>query len=406
MNLSNLCKSTTLLTLLILLWTSSQSQISPSPHCDTQCNFSQIVADNDVRTLEIVGETAWLGTTGGLIKYDLSNDTYTKYTTNDGLRNNGITKLAPSNDESVWISTDNGLCKFQDDCFYFDDRPNLENDNIYRQCINDMFVDDQNRLWSICSVWSDYQLSVYDDSDQSTQYFSKFNPDSTYYNPAAFAKGNNNDIWLLFQPNHDTDDLELVWFDMATGNFEVKKTLNGILFSPQIQVLENGELWFDTYNTIHHYIPDADELIEKSVNGPIKSFVIDPQTTGNPDIWYIEYFNPYLNKNNNDNPISILEADFFAYELKIVDDKMWIATSNGFFEFDKESEFIPKNLNNKFRTNWLRTLASDNDNNIWLGYRDSYYPIAKYNTATSEIQYFENINSNSIESIFIDGNTA
>lgn len=57
--------------------------------------------------------TLWIGTyTGGLNKFNYDTETFTYYTVEDGLPNNSIYAIAEDDSKKLWISTNNGISKF------------------------------------------------------------------------------------------------------------------------------------------------------------------------------------------------------------------------------------------------------------------------------------------------------
>ena len=55
----------------------------------------------------------WIGTEGGgLLLFDRATGTYKKFTTSEGLPNNSILRLLEDHKGNLWLSTYNGLCKF------------------------------------------------------------------------------------------------------------------------------------------------------------------------------------------------------------------------------------------------------------------------------------------------------
>lgn len=55
----------------------------------------------------------WVGTEGGgLLLFDRNKGTFARYTTTDGLPNNTILRMLEDNNGNLWLSTYNGLCKF------------------------------------------------------------------------------------------------------------------------------------------------------------------------------------------------------------------------------------------------------------------------------------------------------
>ncbi|MFC2138396.1 two-component regulator propeller domain-containing protein [Bacteroidota bacterium] len=54
----------------------------------------------------------WVGTEGGLNKFNTEDSTFTVYTKNDGLANDFIKSILEDEKGNLWISTNKGLCKF------------------------------------------------------------------------------------------------------------------------------------------------------------------------------------------------------------------------------------------------------------------------------------------------------
>ncbi len=55
----------------------------------------------------------WLGTESGLVLYDKFNNTFVRYTTEHGLPNNTIKGILEDDMGNLWISTNNGITKFE-----------------------------------------------------------------------------------------------------------------------------------------------------------------------------------------------------------------------------------------------------------------------------------------------------
>lgn len=85
--------------------------------------ISKINAITDkIKTLQLSNNTLWVGTNGtGLKGYNTVNHTIKTYTTEDGLPNDVVYGILPDNLGNLWLSTNNGICKFN---------PKKPNDNF------------------------------------------------------------------------------------------------------------------------------------------------------------------------------------------------------------------------------------------------------------------------------------
>ncbi|MVM34277.1 hypothetical protein GO755_29875 [Spirosoma sp. HMF4905] len=75
---------------------------------------SGYLTDKDIRSLyEDHRGQLWVGTNqGGLNRYDARTDSFSTFTTNDGLPNNHIVGIVEDKDENLWLSTNQGICRF------------------------------------------------------------------------------------------------------------------------------------------------------------------------------------------------------------------------------------------------------------------------------------------------------
>ncbi|KJD34237.1 histidine kinase [Tamlana sedimentorum] len=66
-----------------------------------------------IKSLYVSNNTLWVGTLGsGLKKYNLKTKAVTVYGLNDGLPNQVVYGILPDETNNLWLSTNNGLCKF------------------------------------------------------------------------------------------------------------------------------------------------------------------------------------------------------------------------------------------------------------------------------------------------------
>ncbi|MCK5118954.1 MAG: hypothetical protein KAQ78_05195, partial [Candidatus Latescibacteria bacterium] len=66
----------------------------------------------EVTALTFQGNTLWAGTTGGVVRWDLSNGTYVEYTILDGMAGNHVSSLLIDASGNLWAHTKEGLCYY------------------------------------------------------------------------------------------------------------------------------------------------------------------------------------------------------------------------------------------------------------------------------------------------------
>lgn len=73
----------------------------------TNANFTEreAIALEDTATI-------WIGSRGGVVRWDLNSGLYTKYTTEEGLPSNLVMAIAVEDGRAVWFGTNFGICRY------------------------------------------------------------------------------------------------------------------------------------------------------------------------------------------------------------------------------------------------------------------------------------------------------
>ena len=85
------------------------SNISCFHYKETWINFTNA---NCVITLAIEGNYIWAGTVGGVVKWNINNGEYIKFTSADGLVDNVVLSIAIDSEGNKWFGTSGGVNKF------------------------------------------------------------------------------------------------------------------------------------------------------------------------------------------------------------------------------------------------------------------------------------------------------
>jgi ligand-binding sensor domain-containing protein len=97
---------------------------------------------NFVTALARQGDTLWMGSTSGLVRWDLTDGSYARLGTEDGLASSYINDLLVSDDGALWIATDAGINRYGGEAMTTYD----ETDGLDSAEIQTLFQDDVGRI--------------------------------------------------------------------------------------------------------------------------------------------------------------------------------------------------------------------------------------------------------------------
>jgi ligand-binding sensor domain-containing protein len=111
----------------------------------SQAKWTTISNGNDVRQVAFDEHGAlWAATSGGVVRWNLADGTYTKYTTADGLVDNEVNGVAVAPDGALWFATDGGVSRLKGQRW----QSYTEADGLNSDWVNDVAVGPDGTLWS------------------------------------------------------------------------------------------------------------------------------------------------------------------------------------------------------------------------------------------------------------------
>ena len=389
--------------LIILIFNINNNAFADCPNPNL-CNFEHISSVLGVQDIEQIDDILYLATTGGLVKYNLNTQVSVHFTTNNGLRNNVVRALASDSRGVLWIATDDGLCRLEDDCFFYESQP--DNESPYRSGIDYLLVDNTDRLWLSEDVWSGCRLQWYDEINNTSDiiYQCDGDRDTPEVIPEGIKLGIDGKIWLLAD-SVDADghvDRRLTYFDPNTLHQTiVTDTLPGDDYRFGFQVSNSGNIWLSDEGNMYRYnISTASfEFVNEASSNWVKNFVVLQNDIGSEDVWFVSPYQDGLFLNDQSNPVELNGA--LASNVFTLDDYVISATNQGLIRSlnsQMPEEFIP--LPQEYRENRITQMTTDGIGNAWIAYRDvEEYPLMKYNIASASAEYYEVNNHNRIDHV-------
>lgn len=112
---------------------------------------------NSISAILSDGSSTWFGTRNGLVFYDGTNWSLNN-TINSGLPNDSITVIKKGNNNDIWVGTRNGAAKFNNGNWTVFTPAN----SVLSRYITDIEVDNYDRVWISCGVFSALQSASTD----------------------------------------------------------------------------------------------------------------------------------------------------------------------------------------------------------------------------------------------------
>ena len=97
------------MTLVVFLRFGGTAVATPAaPYTPYGDNWLYFTNGNAIQSLAMEGSTLWVGTEGGVVRWDVTTGQYVKYTTADGLADNDVLAVAVDGAGSKWFGTGSG----------------------------------------------------------------------------------------------------------------------------------------------------------------------------------------------------------------------------------------------------------------------------------------------------------
>lgn len=306
----------------------------------------------------------WLGTLGGGLSY-FSGEIFNNYNVDSGLTNNVVNAFAEDHEGNVWVGMyGGGVSRFDGNSFtHLDESDGLVDNKIYT-----LFEDSRRRLW----IGTRDGLSVYENGrvrNISEEIF-------PFQVIRKIVEDDEGYLWIA------TYNDGVIRFDGE--NYRQYDTGSGLLNNTvmDIKIDKEGTLWFATYGGVASY--DGTSFNHYTIGDGLPSNgVIHIHIDHNDDLWF-STFNG-IAKMEGETIRSLISDDQVGiityFTIQDHDQRYWVGTNRGIYEFDPEQYFEAENRVDRVRSfklfnvnqgliaNELNAGASlvTTDGTIWLG---------------------------------------
>lgn len=279
-------------------------------------------------------------------------------TFNSGIQSNILTSIAIDNNNVKWIgSTDKGLIKFDELSFINYD---LTNSAIPGNQINCIAIDNQNRIW----VGTNFGIGIFDGIGWSV--FNRQNSGLTSEIINKIRFDSFGVVWIGTTAN-------LVRFDGT--NWTIYNEPSGRDWINDLYLENENKFWLGTkgdgiymfsnfnyspLNITEYYYPSKTVTSIANDNLGQSWFTFWPDTAGRGGI-------SYWNGNNFTNYLPGSLQNTFNHIFIDDDDNKWIATSEGFFQFDAQNNSVVfATYNSLISANNIKASIRDENGNVWI----------------------------------------
>jgi ligand-binding sensor domain-containing protein len=383
------------------------------------------------------GKTLWVGTGGGLEKYDTSIRKLQRVFMNvDGLPNNEIQIIVNDNNEGLWVGTAGGLAHF-----YSDGKVKAfttENSELPNNVIKSLLADGNGGVWIGARYGVDDLAHLHANGDW--EIFTKEDSGLQNYAYSLLSDGNSgiwigngrglihfhaNDTWTVFNTNNSelpdnsilsiqSDGSNGIWVGTDEGlahfyadgttwsifNVENSELPSNRIYS--IQPDKNGGIWIGTDEGLAHFHADGTtwsifnvENFELSGN-----WIRSIQSDGNGGVWLVTSKGIARLKSGEDtlelfgsNNVT-KKSTLPSNDIQVLfpsQDGILVGTDNGLVHLNVDGTSKSSPLDN-FST--ILAIESDNANGIWLGTVNGLFHLyadgtqAIFNTEGSDLKVY------------------
>lgn len=279
----------------------------------------------------------WAASQGGLVKWDLSNGTYQKIMTADGLPSNRIDSVLVAKDGTLWVSASGSISSFDGKSW------KVYKDQERQGLISEIYQDSKGKLWFVGNaittfdgtIWKTYEIkdglgsnsasSIAEDHQHNIWLGTWFTGCGCESSP-KYVEGvsrYNGKKWDVLSKEIGLDDNDPISRTRVTT----------------MEVDASGGIWFGTIGFGAKYYSGKDTKSFTTVDGLAGPSVFDIKIDHTGAVWFATENGVSVYRENSWMTYSTQDglSDNLVLSIAIAaDQSLWFGTANGISRFDKE----------------------------------------------------------------------
>ncbi|WP_282110223.1 EAL domain-containing protein [Shewanella algicola] len=300
----------------------------------------------------------WFGTQNyGLIRFNPNNKSYQHYYAQahpqqGDIISNYVTSIAIENPQTIWVSTNKGVGVLSIASGQFDwiTSQAFNEHSLPSDFIDDVFIDSSGLVWFA----STQGVGYYSPLKQASRMYKPLANDSELSGENVFALSVNKQhhVWVASNNGLDTIDLEKKTATLSPLTNESDNTLISSIWNVQVDAANN--VWASHDKGLSYFDAKSQHVTHYS-NAPgnpygfpqTDFYTVTPDNKGN--VWITGYLNAgvmlfspsegILKHYFNDNENLYTSGGNFTFDAIIIDTgELWLATTNGIFIIDSNSD--------------------------------------------------------------------
>lgn len=336
---------------------------------------------SDINALALQDKFLWMGTTGGVVRYNIATGEHTKFTTLDGLLENTIYAVAVDAEGSAWFGSDQGITHYTPGGYpEWESFTEINGKQI--QDVRAITIDANNATWFGFSGG----IACYTSGENPA--WETFNLSTSI---TSIAVGTESSLWIGSQSGllHYAPNESPVWETFTTTHGLINNYVKALTSA------ENGSLWIATDEGVSHYTPGATPQWENFSNNDYSNldYAYSIAVGEDDTVWVgtIDTLSCYNPNNGSDWQTAVRYPRIRAIAIES-EDALWIGTEYGLYYAspgdnpEKEKITCP----NEPFNNGIATIAQGADGTFWLGcFGVSCWNIDHYNPISSQWENFK-----------------